>query len=143
MSKSLDISMHPIFLLATSLMIRKLSVLHCAALRDLGLCFAMACQEPSDGSWVSPLQRWYLACLSSPLFGPRADKHWSQWHLKGFNSSPGFTNCCASELERGVQSRDFLGCYQIFCCAETKDTASVPSPRVWLLVSPHCMSESH
>lgn len=45
-----------------------------------------------------------------------------------------------SELERGVQSQGFLGCYQTFYCAEIKDTASMPfSPWLALGVSSLCV----
>lgn len=109
MSKSLDISMHPIFLLATSMMIRNPSLLH----QDLGMCFAMPARSVGMVPECHPcregtLQGCYLHSLGRELTstGHSGTKRVLAPPLALQTAVPG-----GSELERGVQSQGFFGWY--------------------------------
>lgn len=119
MSKCLDISRHPTFLLATSVMTRNLFVgsVQGEELRDLGLCFAVAIWEPGDGfcspipvyEGVAPCRGSTLPTHPLWLFGPGADKHRSLWHYRGFYSSLALQAAVLGEREKQVR-------LSTFCC---------------------------
>jgi len=137
MSKSLDISMHPIFLLATRMVSRNLSDLHCATRGASSETWDCALSWPARTLGIVPGCHPCRVSLSAEtvpctvvISGSSGHEMTSTDHSDTKRTLippvalpiavPG-----ESELERSVQSRGFLGCYQIFCCAEIKDAASV------------------